>query len=385
MTDNLKQKADAILSGAVAAGAVAGVSATVLNKDKVVYEGSAGARALGGDAPMDVDSVCWIASMTKPLASLAAVQLVERGALSMDAPLGGLAPELSAIQVLDGFTADGAPHLRPPKRAITLRDLLTHTSGLGYELFSQDVLKMQAALGIPGLAEGKLTTLNVPLLFDPGERWEYGVSTDWVGRVAEAASGQSLGDYLAANVFAPLGMESTAFGPTTEMRTRLASMHMRTPDGGLAPFPFETLPVEYQSGGGGLYSTTRDYGRFVRAMLGDGAPLVGPVGMALLSENQMGALRVTEIKTATPFSLDAEIFPGVPKGWTAAFQINLEPAPTGRSAGGLMWAGLANSYFWIDRTAGVGGVTMMQLAPFADARAVQVWHDFETAAYAACR
>jgi len=378
----LKERADSVLRGAVAESALAGAAAIAFNANGVSYEGAAGVRALGAAAAMDADTVCWIASMTKPLTSTAAVQLVERGALELDAPASEIVPALGEIQVFEGFDALGAPRLRAPKRAITLRHLLTHTSGLGYELFSDDVVKLQAALGLPGLGEGKLASLTAPLLVDPGERWEYGVSTDWVGALVEAASGMSLGAYLRTHIFEPLAMTHSGFAITADMRARLAGMAVRTPDGGLATFPFETAPGEFESGGGGLYSTARDYGRFVQAMLAGGRAIVGPKGMALLSQNQIGALRVTPLKTATPLSRNAEIFPGLAKAWSFAFQINLEPAPTGRPAGGLMWAGLSNCYFWIDQVCGLGGVVMAQLLPFADPRAMGVWQDFETAVYA---
>jgi CubicO group peptidase (beta-lactamase class C family) len=384
---DLRTTADALLSGAVASGSVAGAAAIVVNHAGALYEGAAGARALGGGEPMDIDSVCWIASMTKPLVSVAAVQLIERGAIDLDAPARDVLPAIGEIGVFTGYAGDGAPQVRPPKRPITLRHLLTHTSGFGYELFSDDVVKLQSVLGLPGLGDAKLSALSVPLLFDPGERWEYGVSTDWAGRLVETVSGKTLGAYLKDNILDPLGMTSTAFALTPALRARLTGMHVRTPDGAIAPFPFETHPApEFESGGGGLYSTARDYAHFVRMMLNggalEGARIVGPDGMTLLSTNQMGAVRVTPLKTATPLSNDAEIFPGVEKTWSLAFQINEASAPTGRAAGGLMWAGLSNCYFWIDPKSRVGGVVFAQLLPFADPRAMQVWSDFETAVYA---
>lgn len=381
----LRNQADAVLSGAVAAGAVAGVAAILASDRGVIYEGAAGVRSLGGAEPMDLDTVCWIASMTKPLTSLAAVQLVERGALKLDAPASEVAPELCDIAVLTGFDEAGAPQLRPPKRPVTMRQLLTHTSGFGYELFSGDVVKAQAALGLPGLSTGKIATLRAPLLFDPGERWEYGVGIDWAGRMVEAISGKKLGAYLHENVFEPLGMTSTAFKISPEMRSRLAGMHLRVGDV-LAPLPFESAQdPEFESGGGGLYSTARDYIRFVEMILGGGAlngrRLVNPSSMALLTENQMANLRVLPLKTVTPLSLDADFFAGTPKGWSLAFEVNLEAVPTGRATGGLMWAGLSNCYFWIDPRSRLGGVVFAQVLPFADPKALAVWHDFETAAY----
>ena len=380
----LKARADAVLSGAIAAGAAPGAVAIAADHEGVIYEGAAGVRSLGGADAMDPDTVCWLASMTKPFTSVAAVQLIERGLLELDAPASVVLAELGEIGVLTGFGAGGSPQVRPPKRPITLRHLLTHTSGFGYDLYSADIVKAQAALGLPGLAEGKLTALNAPLLFDPGNRWEYGVSTDWVGRMVEAVAGKTLGAYLKEHVFDPLGMSSTAFFLTPELRERLAGMHMRTPDGALAPFPLEAPQApEFESGGGGLYSTARAYVRFVRMILGGGAlddvRILGPGGMTLVSTNQMGDVRVAPLKSVTPLSLDLDLFPGIPAAWSLAFSINLKPLATGRAAGGLMWAGLSNCYFWIDPSARLGGVLLTQLLPFGDPGPLRLWMDFESA------
>ncbi len=382
-----RQRADALLGAAAASGAVAGAAAILATRDDIIYEGGAGVRALGGEGAMDCDSICWIASMTKPLTAVAALQLVERGALDLDAPASDVAPDLADLAVLTGFDADGAPKLRPPARPITLRQLLTHTSGLGYELFSADVVKAKAALGLPGLAQGRIAALKAPLLFDPGARFEYGVGIDWAGLLVEAASGRKLGAYLADDVLAPLGMASTGFVTPDAMRERLAGMHVRVGET-LAAFPMQQpKDVEFESGGGGLYSTARDYIRFVRMILGDGSldgrRVLRPDSMALLRDSQIGDLRVAGLTSASPMSRDMEFFPGVAKGWSLAFAVNLEPAPTGRPAGGLMWAGLSNCYVWIDAVNGLGGVVLAQVLPFADPRAMGVWLDFETAAYAA--
>ncbi len=384
---DFRQRADDVLCGAVASGAVAGVAAILATREDVIYEGGAGVRGLGAAGAMDCDSICWIASMTKPLTAIAALQLVERGVLGLDTPARDVAPELGDLAVLTGFDDDGAPQLRPPTRPITLRQLLTHTSGLGYELFSADVAKAKAALGLPGLAHGKIAALKAPLLFDPGARWEYGVGIDWAGLLVEAASGRKLGAYLADHVFAPLGMTSTGFALSSAMRERLAGMHMRVGET-LMAFPLEQpQDGEFEPGGSGLYSTARDYTRLVRMILGDGAlegrRVIRPESMALLRDSQIGDLRVAGLTSASPLSRDMEFFPGVAKGWSLAFAVNLEPAPTGRPAGGLMWAGLSNCYFWIDPVNGLSGVVLAQVLPFADPRAMGVWLDFETAAYAA--
>jgi len=379
-----------LLGGATASGAVPGVIAMATNREGTIYEGAFGERVLGGGLAMTTDTVVWIASMTKALTSVAAVQLVERGKLDLDAPAAKVVPAIAEVQVLAGFDSAGKPQLRAPKRPITLRHLLTHSAGFSYEIWNTDMQKVQAAFGIPSVTECKNKALTLPLVADPGERWEYGLNIDWTGKMIEAVSGKKLGQHLKENLFDPLRMTSTAFKITPEMRSRLAGTHLRGADGKLAPFPFE-IPQEpeFEMGGGGLYGTTGDYLRFVRMILNngqlDGERVLKPESVAALGVNQMGNCRVGLLKAAIPLTNDAEFFPGVQKSWSLAFQINQEPVFTGRPAGGLMWAGLANSYYWIDPATGVGGVYATQIFPFADVQSVPLYYAFETAVYDSLR
>jgi CubicO group peptidase (beta-lactamase class C family) len=387
---NLKQRADMLLGGAAASGAVPGVIAMATNREGTIYEGAFGERVLGGGQAMTTDTVVWIASMTKAITSVAAVQLVERGKLDLDAPASSVVPAIAEIQVLAGFDAAGKPKLREPKRPITLRHLLTHSAGFSYEIWNTDMQKVQAAFGIPSVTECKNKALTLPLVADPGERWEYGLNIDWAGKMVEAVSGRKLGQHLKENILEPLGMTSTTFRISPEMRGRLAGTHLRGPDGKLAPFPFE-IPQEpeFEMGGGGLYGTMGDYLRFVRMVLNggqlDGERVLRPETVASLSLNHMGNCRVGLLKAAIPLTNDAEFFPGVQKSWSLAFQINNEPVFTGRPAGGLMWAGLANSFYWIDPATGVGGVYATQIFPFADVQSVPLYYAFETAVYDSLR
>lgn len=387
---DLKQRADRLLSDACAARRVPGVVAMATNREGTIYEGAFGERTLGGGAAMTTDTVGWIASMTKAITSVAAVQLVERGQLQLDAPAAQVVPAIAEVQVLTGFDAAGNPQLRPPKRPITLRQLLTHSAGFSYEIWNPDMQKVQAAFGIPSVTECRNKALTLPLVADPGERWEYGVNIDWAGKMVEAVSGQKLGAFLKDNLFDPLGMTSTAFRITPDMRARLAGTHLRGPDGALAPFPFE-IPQEpeFEMGGGGLYGTMGDYLKFVRMVLNGGQlrgeRVLRPETVALLGMNHMGDNRVSLLKAAIPLTNDAEFFPGVPKSWSLAFQVNHEPLFTGRPAGGLMWAGLANSFYWIDPASGVGGVFMTQIFPFADVESLPLYYGFETAVYDSLR
>lgn len=387
---DMKQRIDTLLAKATAAGTVPGVVAAVADREGVVYEGAFGRRSLARSDPMTTDTVAWIASMTKAITSVAAVQMVERGRLELDAPASSVVPQIAQAQVLTGFDADGQPQFRPPKRPITLRHLLTHTAGFSYEIWNTDIQKVQAAFEIPGITECKAKALTTPLLFDPGEDWDYGINIDWAGKMVEAASGQSIGRYLQQNIFGPLGMTSTAFRITPAMRERLAAVHLRGPDGQLAPFDFE-IPQEpeFEMGGGGLYGTAGDYLRFLRMLLNGGQlggeRVLRPETVASLGVNHMGDNRVKLLKAAIPLTNDAEFFPGVPKSWSLAFQINHAPLPTGRPAGGLMWAGLANSYYWLDQATGIAGVYITQIFPFADTQSLPLYYDFETAVYGSLR
>ena len=387
---DLKHRADSLFRGAVASGAVPGVVAMATSREGTLYEGAFGERSLGGGAAMSTDTVGWIASMTKAITSVAAVQLVERGQLELDAPASSVVPALAEVQVLTGFDAAGRPQLRTPKRAITLRHLLTHSAGFSYEIWNTDIQKVQAAFGIPGITECKNKALTTPLLFDPGEGWEYGINIDWAGKMIEAASGQKLGRYLQDHLLGPLGMTSTAFRISPDMRRRLAGVHLRGADGKLAPFEFE-IPQEpeFEMGGGGLYGTMGDYLKFVRMILNGGQlggeRVLKPETVASLSLNHMGSNRVYNLKAAIALTNDAEFFPGVAKSWSLAFQINHERVFTGRPAGALMWAGLANSYYWIDPASGVGGVYMTQIFPFADSESLPLYYAFETAVYDSLR
>ena len=382
----LKEAADALLTTAASNRDVPGVVAAVTTPAGTIYEGGFGERVFGSGAAMTPDTVGWIASMTKAVTGTAAMQLVEQGRLDLDAPAGDVVSHLGEVQVLEGFE-DGKPKMRAPKRPVTLRHLLTHTAGFTYEIWNPDILTYQEAEGLPQVTTCENAALLTPLCFDPGDRWAYGISIDWVGKMVEEVSGQRLGEYMAANICEPLGMDSTAFKITPDMAARLAKIHARGDDGGFEPMELilEQNP-EFEMGGGGLYSTVGDYLKFIRMILNNGLAngiqVLKPETVAMMAVNQMGGCRVVELTTAMPaFSNDAEFFPGMEKTWGLTFMINEEDAPTGRSAGSLAWAGLANSFYWIDRKQGIGGAYMTQILPFADAKSVSLYLDFETTVY----
>jgi len=385
---SMKSNIDALLSEAIAGGAAAGVVAGATNADGDLYLGGFGERVAGGGEEMTPDTVGWIASMTKAITGAAAMQLVEQGRLDLDAPASEVIPELGAVPVLEGFDDDGSPRTRPARGAITLRHLLTHTAGFTYDIWNESMVRYQEATGTPGIIECRDACLTTPLVFDPGQDWDYGIGIDWAGKMVEAVSGKKLGEYLRDHLLGPLGMDDTAFRITDEMRSRLAKIHMRGEDGSLDPQMDLEIPQEpeFEMGGGGLYGTIGDYLRFIRLILNrgraNGEQLLAPETVDMMSRNQMGENRVCELKTAIPpFSNDAEFFPGMPKTWGLTFMINTEEAPTGRSAGSLGWAGLANSFFWIDPAKGIGGAYLTQVLPFIDTKAFPLYLDFERAVY----
>jgi methyl acetate hydrolase len=380
---------DAALNRAAAAKKVPGVVAMAATEAGVLYQHASGVRDLNRGPAMTLDTVFRIASMTKAVTSVAALQVVEQGRLQLDEPIGKVLPELASPQVLDGFDATGAPRLRPAARPITLRHLLTHTAGFGYETWNPAVARYIAQAGIPPRSAGKLASLRLALVFDPGERWEYGINTDWVGRCVEAAGGSSLEVYFRDNIFAPLGMTDTGFALSAAQQARLVSVHQRKPDGSLEPITVETpAQREYFSGGGGLYSTGPDYLAFLQMLLNhgqrDGVRVLQPQSVAVMAENHIGGLTAGIMKTVMPeLSNDVDLFPGMPCKWGLGFMITTEPGPNGRSAGSLTWAGLYNSYYWIDPRTRVAGVILTQILPFADPWAVKLYGEFERGVYEA--
>src|SRR5689334_19793534 len=327
---------DQPLRAAVNDGRVPGVVALAATRDGAFYQGAFGRRSLAENTPMTVDTVFRIASMTKAVTGVAAMQCVERGLLSLDRPAGEIMPELAEPQVLDGFDADGKPILRPARRKITLRMLLTHTAGFVYPVWNANFNRYVDATGIPTIMSGKLAALNAPLGFDPGERWEYGINIDWAGRMVEQVSGQDLDSYMRANIFAPLGMHDSGFQPNAEQVARSAQAHARKADGSLEPVP-RTPPTkpEFYAGGGALCSTGPDYLTFLRMLLHggtlNGAQVLKRETVALMLQNHIGNLLVNKLPTSQPaLSNDAEFFPGMAKKWGLTWLINTEDVPDRR-------------------------------------------------------
>ena len=376
---------EAVLRRAAESGDVPGVVAAAADANGVIFQGGYGVGDLATGAPMTADSVVWIASMTKAITGACAMQLVEQGKLSLDDDIAGLLPELGRVQVLEGFGADGQPRLRAPKRGITLRQLLTHTAGFAYDMWNADIIRYMEITGTPAILTCQNAALALPLVADPGETWEYGISIDWVGKAVEAVSGQTLDRYMQDNLLIPLGMTDTGFKIGAAQRARLAKIHARAPDGLVSTDVEIPQDPEFHMGGGGLYSTVGDYLKFAQMILHsgrfNGVQVVQPQTVALMAQNAMGPVSCKPMKAQVPTATnDVDFLAGMK--WGLSFLINPEKLPTGRSAGSLAWAGLANSYYWIDPDRQVAGVFATQILPFYDAKAVQAFEAFETAVYA---
>ena len=365
-----------------------GVIAIAINREGVIYEGAYGKSNLATAAPVTMDTVVRIASMTKAITSVAALQLIEDGALSLDDPVEKIIPAFGDIQVLDGFDGD-TPKLRPPSQPVTVHHLLTHTSGLAYNFFAPDLLKWEMVTGAPNVLSGLKKGLISPMVADPGTRWEYGINTDWLGQVVEAVSGQALDVYFDEHILSPLDMSETRFIPNGAQQQRLSAVHARGEDGSLAVMDFE-LPAapEYYSGGHGLYSTARDYASFLAMILNRGTygteHLLRAETVDLMFQNHTGALGIPPFKSAiAALSNSCELLPGIEKRYSLGLMVNLDPVPGFRAAGSGTWAGIFNTYFWVDPTNGVAAALFTQVLPFADAKALELCLNFEQQLYQA--
>jgi methyl acetate hydrolase len=375
------EEIDAALQAKVAAREIPGVVAMVANENSVVYQGAFGPRNMATAIPMSTDTIFRIASMVKLLTSVAALQLVEQGRLKLDEPAANIDPSLAASLVLTGFDAKGVPQLRPAQKPITLRHLLSHTSGFSYPLWDPNVISYNKA------ARGKPQLPRRPLMFEPGARWAYGGSLDNVGRLVEIAGDKSLDRYFGEHITGPLGMNDTGFAISEKQRARQASLHVRDTHGKLLPQAFEKLaaPTAF-SGGGGIYSTAPDYLTLLQALLNGGSfrgtRILRLESVASMAANQIGNLQIGVMRTTNPgLSNDVDLFPGVRLQWGLGHMINAGPVANGRKAGSLTWAGLFNTYYWIDPSTKVAGVIMMQILPFVDKQALIAYRQFERGIY----
>jgi methyl acetate hydrolase len=378
---------DRILSEAAASGEVPGVVAAVAGRDGVHYEGAFGRRDVSKPDAMTADTVMWIASMTKAITTVALLQLVEQGKVELDVEAGRYCPTIGEAQVVHDFETDGAPKLRPPATPVTVRHLLTHTSGYAYDFSSGAIRKYMKATGLPPTNSGLKAALAAPLIADPGDSFIYGISTDWAGQIVEAVTGQSLEAVFAEAIFTPLGMTDTSFKLSPAQKARRASVHGVTETGAyVATDMVVTQDPEFHSGGGGLYSTARDYLTFTRMILNggtlNGVRILSPESIAALMTDQIPHLAIPAMGLMSPMGLrQVDFFPGQNTGWSLAFEINRARSAEGRPPGSLFWGGFANTYYWIDAASGITAVFLTQIVPFFDPRAVKLFKAFETAIY----
>jgi methyl acetate hydrolase len=365
---------DALLRTAVQQKRVPYVVGAVADAKGVAYEHAEG---------VGLDAIFSIASMTKPITSIAVLQLVEAGKIKLDEAASTYAPEIGAVQVLD------AGAMRPPKRPITIRHLLTHTAGFGYEFMNRDLFGMVGKGTLPSVMAGGDGFLKAPLLFDPGSRWEYGINTDWLGRIVERVSGQSLEAYFKRHIFDPLGMQDSFFVVPPDKRPRLAKMFQRTKDGALAEQPPRPAPpAVFFSGGGGLFSTARDYLTLARALMAGGqlgqARILTADSVAAMGRNQIGDLTIRPFESVMPeLATDNAALAGDLDKFGFGFAFNSKPSSAGRGANTLTWAGIFNTFFWIDREKQVSAVLMTQMLPGLDPGPAKLLEEFDRAVYKA--
>jgi methyl acetate hydrolase len=364
---------DALLKAAVEQKRVPLVVAMVADGKGIVYEGAHGANK---------DAIFAIASMTKPITSVAAMQLVEAGKIKLDEPAATYVPEIGAVRVLDNGT------LRPPKTPITVRHLLTHTAGFGYEFMRKELFELVAKKQLPSMMAGGDAFLQAPLLFDPGTRWEYGINTDWMGRLVEKVSGRSLEVYFREHIFNPLGMADSYFDVPAGKQARIVPRAQRRADGGLDAQPAPPAkPDTFYSGGGGLYSTAPDYLRFVRAIMAggqlDGRRILSQQSVAEMRKNQIGNLTLRPFSSIVPqLAVDGAALPGALDKFGLGFASNSQTAGTSRGRNTMVWAGIYNTYFWIDTEKQIGAVIMSQMLPGGDPAALKLVENFDRAVYA---
>ncbi len=376
---------DKVLQDAVAAGAVPSVAAIAADRNGVIYEGAAGPKATGSDDPLTVDTHFRIMSMTKMVATAAALQQVEKGTLDLDAPIADYCPEFADVRVLDGWDGD-TPKLRAPASAATVKQLVTHTSGLGYWFFSDDLIKWEAATSTPNVLSGANVIFTAPLLADPGTTYIYGINTDWLGKVVEAASGTALDVAIKEGITGPLGMNETAFALNEGWKDSITPIHVKGEDGWIDSGIELNQAPEYYAGGHGLYSTPRDYIRFQQALLGGGE--FG--GVRILQQgtvdaaftNQIGDLDFpAAIPTADPNSTH-EFNAGPGYKWGYGLLLNTQDIPGMRRAYSGAWAGLCNTHFWVDPTTGICGSIYSNFLPFVPPEALELYANYEKALYA---
>lgn len=379
-----------VLDLAVDRGDLTFASGLVGDRGGALMVHAAGNRDADKSLPAGQDSIFAIASMTKLVTTVAALQLVEVGQLDLDKPINHYLPELDSLAVLQGFRDDGEPVYEPASRAPTARELITHTSGFVYSIWNEDAFSLQSKGLASGVGSGR-KILNAPLAFQPGTDWEYGISTDWLGYLVEQLSGQRLMGYFSEHIFKPLDMLDTTFEFEAEKMGRAVFMMARV-EGELVsspamqPTPESPGSADFYGGGGGLYSTLADYSQLLTALLNNGqganGAILQPQTVEAMFQHQIGDLGIKPCPSQMPaLSHDLDVGFGAPATWGLGLLLHTAGTANGRSAGAGSWAGLFNSYFWIDRERDLFGIFATQVLPFLDPKAVATLTAFERAIY----
>jgi methyl acetate hydrolase len=377
------QTIDQALAGAIERKEVPGVVAIAADRNGVFYQGAFGTAEAAAGRGMTNDAIFRTASMTKAVTSVALMQYVEAGKVSLDDPASKYFPEFKDLKVFAAFDpATKAYTLRPAKSEVTVRQLLTHTSGLGYGFTSATLRDFRPR-------EGEAYPVG-PLLFDPGTDWVYGTGVDWAGKLVESLSGQTLEAYFQEKIFGPLKMVDTSYNVPAEKHARVVNNFRRTGDTYAEQTRQAPRAATRFNGGGGLYSTSGDYIRFLRMLLHggelDGARILKADTVARMAQNHIGAVGVRALKSAQPdLSADFTFVADGRDKWGLGFQITTDAVPGKRAPGSLSWGGINNTFFWLDPKTGVAGVILMQYLPFADAKALGVYDAFERAVYQAVK
>lgn len=385
-----REAAQAVLNAAVDRGDLAVAMGMVGDSSGIQLVHASGHRDASAKEPVEPDAIFAIASMTKLVTTIAALQLVEDAKLDLDTPVDAYLPQLAKLSVLKGFGEDGAPIFVDSHRAPTARELVTHTSGFVYSIWNENALTLEAKGLSAGVGSGA-KMLEAPLAFQPGSNWEYGIGIDWLGVLIEKISGKRLEPYFQEHIFGPLGMTDTTFELQQGKLNRALTMMMRV-NGELvessAMQPAATAPgtLEFYGGGGGLFSTLKDYGRLLALLLNggsfEGTTLLSKETVDSMFENHIGALEITPVDAQiSMLSNNLDMGFGSPAKWGLGFLLHTQGTANGRSAGSVSWAGLFNSYFWVDREKDLFGVFVTQVLPFMDRESVAALTAFERAVY----
>jgi methyl acetate hydrolase len=379
---------DTMLERACEQRAVPGVVAVIADSDDIAFERAYGSANIEQDVALQPDAIFRIASLTKAVVAIAVLQLVERRQLDLDTPVGDIIPAFDEVQVLEGFDGD-MPRLRAPRRRATVRNLMTHTSGVTYDAFQEDLLRYGAVTGVPMPSSGLKASFASPMVVDPGEKFTYGMSTDWTGQVLEALTSQPLDEIVRDRVTGPLGLDDIAFTLNAEQTRRKAPVHLRQEDGSFKVIEFEWPPdPEFHSAGHGLYATASEY-MAVQQLLMRGGELRGvrllePETIAMMTSDELikQGIRMERLHSARPeFSYDLVPRPNV--SWGLDIEITTADAPGLRPAGSFGWCGTFNNFYWIDPRNGIAAGLHMSYLPLFDPAAMDLYEQFERAIYKA--